>query len=131
MDDMSLSAFQNTVNEALVRHKSLIDIMTKITESSSRINRAIAKSVTECGCIEMSAHKQSIPFESSLKDVSELLTHQVNGSVCEHCSEVLQDEIGNHLFYIASVCNALNINLNDALSKELDKINTLGRYSML
>lgn len=131
MDNASLSTFQGAVNEALVRHKSLIDIMTKITESSSRINRAIAKSVTECGCIEMLANKQSIPFESSLKDVSELLTHQVNGSICEHCLDVLQDEIGNHLFYIASVCNALNINLDDSLSKELDKINTLGRYSML
>lgn len=131
MDVTPLSNFQNTVNEALVRHKSLIDIMTKITESSSRVNRAIAKSVTECGCIELTAYKQSIPFETSLDDVSELLTHQVSGSVCEHCMEVLQDEIGNHLFYVASLCNALDFNLSDIIDKELDKLNTLGKFTML
>ncbi|KMT22430.1 hypothetical protein [Clostridium cylindrosporum] len=131
MDNISISTFQDTVNEALVRHKSLIDIMTKISESSARINRAIAKSVTGCGCIELAAHKQSIPLDSSLDDASQILTHQVNGSICEHCREVLQDEIGNHFFYITSACNALNINLEDTLVKELDKIATLGKYSML
>lgn len=131
MNDLSISNFQYTVNEALLRHKSLIDIMTKITESSSRINRAIAKSVTECGCINLAAQKQLIPFEYSFSDISNLLTYQVNGEICEHCLEILQDEIGNHMFYIASACNALKLDLDTALTKELDKITTLGKYSML
>lgn len=131
MDNTFLSDFQSNINEALTRHKSLIDIMTKLTESSSRINRAVAKSITECGCITLSAQKQSIPLESSFEDISKILTHQVDGHICEHCTEVLQDEIGNHMFYITSVCNALNIDLENTLKKELDKINTLGKYSML
>ncbi|MEF9934817.1 MAG: DUF1573 domain-containing protein [Clostridium sp.] len=129
--DMSLLAFQQIVNDTQIRNKSIIDVMTKLTESSSRINRAVAKSVTVCGCIELTAQKQSIPFETSLEDAGKIMKSHVDGDVCDHCLEVLQDEIGNHLFYIASLCNALDIDLNDALQKELDKVNTLGRYNML
>ncbi|MEG0371247.1 MAG: DUF1573 domain-containing protein [Clostridium sp.] len=131
MDNMSLTTFQNTVKDSQVRNKSMIDIMTKLTESSARINRAVAKSITLCGCIDLTAHKQSIPFESSLDDALKLLTHQVNGDICEHCLEILQDEIGNHLLYVASLCNALNIDLNKTAQEELDKVTTLGKYSML
>ncbi|MEF9952414.1 MAG: DUF1573 domain-containing protein [Clostridium sp.] len=129
--DMSLLSFQQTVNDTQIRNKSIIDVITKLTESSARINRAVAKSVTVCGCIELTAQKQLIPLEASLEDVSKIMENHVNGDVCEHCLEVLQDEIGNHLFYIASLCNSLSIDLNLTLEKEHDKINTLGRFNML
>ena len=51
--------FQEQVSELLIRHKSIIDIMTKLDEYTSRINRAVAKSVTTCGCISIHAEKQN------------------------------------------------------------------------
>jgi hypothetical protein len=48
MKDIIVDDLQNTVDEYLLRHRSIMDILTKIQESSARINRAVAKSVTEC-----------------------------------------------------------------------------------
>ena len=53
MKDIIFDSFQNDVSESLLRHKSILDVLTKYTESSSRINRAVAKAVTNCGCIEI------------------------------------------------------------------------------
>ena len=64
-----IDSLQDEVKHSLVRHKSILDIMTKLQEYNSRINRAIAKSVTSCGCIEMHAKKQEfeqLPNRNSL-----------------------------------------------------------------
>ena len=49
--DLNCDDFQNQVEEVLIRHKSILDIITKLDEYTSRINRAVVKSVTSCGCI--------------------------------------------------------------------------------
>ena len=51
MKDIIFDDFQNSVNDSLLRHKSILDLITKYSESCSRVNRAIAKSVTNCGCL--------------------------------------------------------------------------------
>lgn len=132
MKDVIFDDFQNTVNESLLRHKSILDIITKLQESNGRINRAVAKSITNCGCIEVSAKKQHIPTENISADIESLkdcLKTHINGELCDNCREIIQDEIGNNLFYLTSLCNILDLNLYDVLLKEYDKINTLGKYS--
>lgn len=131
MKDMIVDDFQNAVSESLLRHKSIVDIITKLSESSSRINRAVAKSVTNCGCISIDAHKQEIPDGISLDEVSDLLKYQIEGTLCDNCREVLEEEIGTNLYYLASLCDALDLNLFDVLIKEYDKIRTLGKFSLL
>lgn len=130
MKDIIFDSFQNDVNESLLRHKSILDILTKYTESSSRVNRAVAKSVTNCGCIEINAKKQCLPTEdNSLEDLSECLKIHMDGNLCENCREVIEREIGNNLFYLTSLCNVLDINLYDVLLKESDRITTLGKFT--
>ena len=51
--------FQDQASQALIRHKSILDIMAKVDQYSSRINRAVVKSATSCGCIEIHATKQN------------------------------------------------------------------------
>ncbi len=58
--NLSCGDFQNQVDEVLIRHKSVLDIITKLDEYTSRINRAVVKSVTSCGCIEIRAKKNKI-----------------------------------------------------------------------
>ena len=60
MKDIIFDEFQNSVNDSLLRHKSILDLITKYSESNSRVNRAIAKAVTNCGCIKINASKQKI-----------------------------------------------------------------------
>ncbi|AIY80831.1 DUF1573 domain-containing protein [Clostridium botulinum] len=130
MKDIIFDDFQNSVNDSLLRHKSILDILTKYSESSSRVNRAVAKSVTNCGCININASKQnSLNQDKSVDDLSTYLESHLSGELCENCREIIEKEIGNNLFYLTSLCNNLDINLYDVLLKEHDKINTLGKFA--
>ncbi|MGL5380180.1 DUF1573 domain-containing protein [Clostridium sp.] len=130
MKDIIFDNFQNDVSESLLRHKSILDIITKYGESSARINRAVAKAVTNCGCISISATKQSPPTEeTSLEDFKANLANHLNGKLCDNCREIIEREIGNNLFYLTSLCNTLDISLYDVLITEDDKINTLGNFT--
>ena len=130
MKDLLCDGFQETVNEYLVRHKSILDVMSKLTESAGRVNRAVAKAVTNCGCIEIEAVKQRIPPElDSLESLKEHMSTHLKGKLCEHCTEILEDEIGRTLFYIAALCNLLDLNLYDILIKEQERIACLGMFN--
>ena len=132
MKDVIFDDFQNSVDESLLRHRSILDIMTKLQESEARINRAVAKTVTNCGCIEIDSTKQQ-PVDNdidNIEDLKNLLDPQIKGKLCESCRDVVENEIGNNLFYLASLCNILDLNLYDILLKEYDKIGTLGKYSL-
>lgn len=129
MKDIIYDDFQNCVNDSLLRHKSIIDLITKYSESTARVNRAIAKAVTNCGCISINAKKQCLSEKESLDDISECLSSHIEGELCENCREVIEREMGNNLFYLTSLCNDLGINLYDILLKEHDRINTLGKFT--
>lgn len=133
MKDVIFDDFQNSVNESLLRHRSILDIMTKLQESESRINRAIAKTVTNCGCMNIEAKKQDMHINKDDIDLAELKHHlqtHLSGTICDNCRDVLEREIGNHMFYVASLCNLLDLNLYDVLLKEYDRIDTLGQFSL-
>ena len=129
MKDIIFDDFQNSVDESLLRHKSIIDVLTKYSESNARVNRAIAKAVTNCGCIQINAQKQYIPDNGSIDDIADCLDTHVSGELCDHCREVIEREMGNNLFYLTSLCNDLGINLYDVLLKEHDKTATLGKFT--
>lgn len=130
MKDIIFDNFQNDVDGSLLRHKSILDIITKYSESSARVNRAVAKAVTNCGCIEINANKQSLPNDNDcLEDLYKCLSTHLNGQLCDACREVIEREIGNNLFYLTSLCSALNISLYDVLIKENNKITTLGKFN--
>lgn len=133
MKDVIFDDFQNSVDESLLRHRSILDIITKLQESQARVNRAVAKSITNCGCIKVEAKKQYIPAnidDLNLDTLSASLDTHMDGKLCKNCREVLERELGNNLFYITSLCNLLDLNLYDILLKEYDKISTLGKYTM-
>lgn len=131
MKDLIYDSFQNLVDESLLRHKSILDILTKLQESECRINRAVAKSVTNCGCIEICGKKQDLPNDNTdIEDMSHLLKTHLEGSLCDNCRDIIEREIGNNLFYLTSLCNVLDLNLYDILLKEHNKIGTLGKYSL-
>lgn len=132
MKDCIFDNFQNSVDESLLRHRSVLDIITKLQESGARVNRAVAKSVTNCGCIKVEEKNMSMPPNIDDLDLDTLRASHipVQGTLCENCKEVIEKELGNNLFYITSLCNILDLNLYDILLKEYDKINTLGKYNM-
>jgi len=129
-NDNVCNNLQKTVSDVLVRHKSILDIVTKLEESNSRVNRAIVKSATSCGCISINASKQDYS-KGSLIEAKKTMKSHIEGNLCENCKEKIEEEIGNHIFYIASLCNTFDLDLSKIISSEIDKLKTLGIYSLL
>ncbi|MGX8797131.1 DUF1573 domain-containing protein [Fusibacter sp. JL298sf-3] len=115
MKDVIYDEFQNKVDEVLVRHASLLDIMSKLSDATSKSNRAVTKTITQCGCVQLKSSHEEAP---------------VDGEVCSICREKIEEELGHLGFYIAALCNTLDLNLYDVLLKEYKKINTLGKYTL-
>jgi NTP pyrophosphatase (non-canonical NTP hydrolase) len=131
MKDLICDEFQNTVGDLLIRHHSIVDVLSKLSESACRVNRAVIKSVTDCGCVSIQAEKIEIP--DHLESVAELkacLDSHLRGDLCSHCDEVVMGELGKLLFYTAALCNVLNINLYDVFIKEHKKSQALGFFNM-
>lgn len=125
--------FQYTVESLLFRNKSILDQMTKYQDSCARVNRTIAKSATSCGCVNINVEKQKYPdddSEMSLEELKLLLEDHVNGKLCDHCRDLIEKEIGKNLFYLASLCNTLDLNLYDIIIKELDRVKMLGNFNL-
>lgn len=132
MKDIIFDDFQNCVNESLLRHKSILDITTKHSDAHARVNRAVVKAVTDCGCISINAKKQYCPLEDEDEDITKInkcLKSHVSGKLCNSCRDVLERELGNELFYITSLCDVLGLNLYDILIKEYNTMQTLGKYT--
>lgn len=130
MKDLLCDEFQSSVDEVLTRHKSVLDTITKLQESSSKINRAVIKSVTSCGCIRIEASNQKVPDNIDYKDIKNYLDNHLRGELCEVCREKIIEEMGRNLFYIAALANDFDINLYDVMLKECKKIEALGKFSL-
>lgn len=122
--------YQTLVESLLIRHQSVLDILTKGQDASARVNRAVVKTVTNCGCLSIDAHKKPIPEEASISDLKNLLNSQIEGQLCENCKDIIETELGKQLFYIAALANALGISLDDVLEKEEARLSTLTIFNL-
>lgn len=130
MKDLLCDEFQNTVSELLIRHQSILDVLSKLQEASSRVNRAVTKSVTSCGCIKVSAEKRKVPENISISELKGYVDSHLNGELCPNCQEIVEAEIGRSLFYVAALCNQLDLNLYDIFIKEQKKLSTLRFFNL-
>src|SRR5690606_16363748 len=94
--------FQQVVDEYLVRHRSVLDVLSKCQESAARVNRAVVKAVTMCGCVQIEAAAQQFPADASLLELRQHMDSHLRGTLCEHCRDVLDTELGRALFYLAA-----------------------------
>lgn len=127
--ELDFNQFQEQVDNVLIRHRSVLDITTKLDEYTARINRAVVKSATSCGCIEIHATKQDYS-KDSLEEMKNSMESHVLGSLCPSCKDILLEEIGAYLFYLAALSNALDVDISEALYKEYNNIKTLGLFSL-
>jgi hypothetical protein len=127
---ITLAEFQEQVSDLLLRHRSLLDVLSKTTQTSAAVNRAVAKAITECGCIELHARKQEYPEDANWQSMQAVLTHHIIGELCESCREAIISEIGRNLFYMSALGNLLNIRLEEeVITAEAKKCSTLGLFN--
>ncbi len=130
MKDISLNEFQASVEDVLTRHKSILDIITKLQEATSKVNRAVIKSATLCGCITIEASKQQLPNNIEFEEAKKYMDNHVKGTLCESCREKIEEEMSNNLFYFVALSNTLNIDLYDLFEKKSNELKTLGKFSL-
>ncbi|MBA4495860.1 DUF1573 domain-containing protein [Paenactinomyces guangxiensis] len=123
-------SFQQQVGDLLLRHRSFLDVTSKFQESNARINRALMKAVTDCGCIEVEARRQSFPKAASVSEWKEQLKTHLSGELCDHCLDVVKSEMGKNLFYLTALCNLLDIRLLDVIKQESNNLSTLGVFTL-
>ncbi len=127
-ENEAIGDFQDLVSEVLIRHRSVLDCLTKFQESNARVNRSVIKAVTDCGCVSICANKREYPAKDSLKDCGKHMDSHLRGKLCENCREVVAEELGKHLFYMTALCNTLDFKLDDLLGHEHERISTLGHF---
>ncbi|BBB91323.1 MAG TPA: DUF1573 domain-containing protein [Methylomusa anaerophila] len=122
--------FQSAVDKYLIRHRSVLDVVTKYQEASARVNRALVKAVTECGCIKIDAARQQLPENISYSELKDHMSSHLYGEPCEQCKEILTKELGHSLFYLAAICNLTGLNLYDVMQREHNNVTTLGFFHL-
>ncbi|AGK99913.1 hypothetical protein [Desulfoscipio gibsoniae] len=130
LKDIIYDEFQHTVSEILLCNRSILDLLAKSQETNARMNRNIIKSVTSCGCLRINAAKKKIPPETSLEELKKLLESHLEGELCDNCREIIELEMGRTLFYLAALCNLLDLNMYDILIKEQKNLKALGLYNL-
>jgi hypothetical protein len=88
------------------------------------------KAVTQCGCIKISAQKQAFPEDGDFEEIKNAMDTHLEGELCDNCRDLIEKDIGRNLFYLASICNTLDLNLYDIIIKEHDRIKMLGKYNL-
>ena len=124
------SRFQHVVAEYLIRHRSVLDVLSKLQEANARVNRAVVKAITTCGCIEVNASKQRLPSDISLPEMKAYMDTHLKGRICESCRDVLEVELGRSLFYTAALCELLQLDLDQVMRAELSRILALGVFNL-
>lgn len=117
--------FQKTIAKFHIWNKSILDILSKLSAATAKVERATAKAVTSCGCIEIEGKKSIVTFEKKEND------SQIRGVLCEECKAELEREIGENLYYMLSLCNALELNIDKIIIKESERVKTLGKYNLM
>lgn len=130
MKETTLDSFQFAVSELLVRNKSILDEMSKIQDSNVRINRTISKAVTQCGCIKINASKQDYPEDIEYTKIKDYMSSHLEGKLCPNCRDILEKDIGRHLFYLTTICNNLDLNLYDIILKESERLRLFGKFNL-
>lgn len=115
VNDILAEDFQITVDEYLKRNRNVLDCMSKYQTASARLSRAITKASTQCGCVAIEGKPK---------------TGGIEGALCDDCREVIENEMGDAVFYLTALCNALDINLYDVLLKEKKNLSLLGNFSL-
>lgn len=129
MSAPTLHEFQQQVSELLLRHRSLLDVVTKFSQAGASVNRAVAKSITECGCIELNARNQGFSEEMAFDQALRQSKSHMHGELCENCRDAIRGEMGKNLFYLSALCNLLDINMEEVVAKEAEKCSTLGLFN--
>lgn len=130
MGNLDLDKFQDVVSEYLIRHKSILDVLSKNQEVVSRVHRSVVKAVTNCGCVRINASKQVYPDTIEFSELKDYLSTHFQGTLCKECKDAIENDIGRSVFYLAALCNLLDLDMQDIVDREYNKVTALGMFNL-
>ncbi len=119
MESDLLMEYQKHAAEIISRNKSVLDILTKLQCANARVSRSVIKAVTGCGCVEVDGRK-NLPESRS----------QLLGELCEDCRQAVTAQLGEAMFYAASLCTALGLSFSQVVREDMDRCVMMGRYTL-
>ena len=128
MSEKESENFQEKVSHLIVRNQNILDILTKCQNSCGKICRSTVKTATGCGCLKIVGEKCLPVFPDG--DFTQKVNSGTEGELCPECRNIIENEIGEMLFYIAGLCNALGLSIKDIMKKEIKNVEVLGKYSL-
>lgn len=128
--DSRYSTFQEAASQFLIRHRSIVDVLSKLQESSARVNRSVSKAITNCGCISVNASRQELPNDITYWEMKNYMSTHIDGEICEQCKEVLEAELGRNLFYLAALCDLFSLKFDDVIEAERKRVAALGMFNL-
>ena len=128
MSDKKSEDFQNKVSRLIIRNQNILDILTKCQNSCGKICRSTVKTATGCGCLKITGEKILPVFTD--EDFTQKTNSGTEGNLCPECKSIIENEIGEMLFYIAGLCNALGLSMKEIMKKEIKNVEVLGKYSL-
>lgn len=129
IQDIITDEFQYAIDEFECINKSILDQMAKLNEYACKLNKSITTASTQCGCIQIYASKHSYDNLNDLSSQNKA-PKDCYGILCNECTEHVEKYMGSLLYYLASLCNTLDLNLYDVFLKELEKIYLLRQYNL-
>ena len=128
MSEYKSEDFQKNVFRLIARNRNILDILTKCQNSCGKICRSTVKTATGCGCLKITGEKSFSFFPE--EDSAENKKSGTEGKLCPECKSIIENEIGEMLFYIAGLCNVLGLSMKDIMKKEIKYVEVLGKYSL-
>lgn len=121
--------FQESISNSLIRNRSILDILGKLDQYNNRVTRSVFKAVTSCGCVNIDAKKQNFD-QNSFENMINTVDSHFLGELCDDCKDIISEEIGSNLFYLAALCDTLGLRMEDIMDKEIERVKTLGVYAL-
>ena len=125
--DLLCSEFQQRVDECLIRHRSILDVLAS-SRKDPPDHRAVGpdQAVAACRLTRQAEYTPRCPP----RKLGQYVESHLEGKLCPDCREIIESELGATLFYLAALCNLLDIDLYDVLIKEHKKLQTLGVFNL-
>jgi LacI family transcriptional regulator len=69
-------------------------------------------------------------WEGGYTAVDKLLSTHFKGALCKECKDVIESEIGRSIFYLAALCNLLDLDMQDIVDREYNRVTALGMFNL-
>ena len=80
--------------------------------------------------MKINAEKQKFPDDATFEETKNAMQTHFKGKLCDNCRDMIEKDAGRNLFYLASICNILDLNLYDIILKEHGRLKLLGKFNL-